>query len=250
MRFQDQAIILRRTPFKESAWLIHCLSRQHGLISGVVKGGRQTGKKSGQRSALIHGFHTVMIAWGRRGERSLGWLDVLSGVRFRHHILTTTATLMAGQFLVELIYRFSPPEDPALERFILLETSLDQLNLGVPVDRVVLKSQEQFLWALGFGWQLDCCAGCERRDRLDYLSIKKGQAVCKFCASPYRRKLLTLEEPFITLLKNRADLIDDDKISLAQQQKRFYIGRARLEYLARRPLQSYHTLIPWLEIFK
>ncbi len=70
MPIEDEALILRRVPWRESSWVVHALCAEHGHVALVAKGARRL--KSPLRGAL-EPLHAVRLGF-RPGKRGMGLL--------------------------------------------------------------------------------------------------------------------------------------------------------------------------------
>ncbi|MBF0162151.1 MAG: DNA repair protein RecO [Magnetococcales bacterium] len=186
MRRLDDALVLRRTPFRETSLLLHLFTRQDGLLTAIARGVRATPRsRTPLERAALAGFHTVLLG---RSARSVDALPTITSVeikQLRQQLLHQAAALMAAQVTQEILYRFMVPCEPNPQVFELLEWAWDLLETGAEPLLVLGICQGRLLRALGYGWRTDCCAGCGRTGQLRFFSAKRGQVVCGTCASPY-----------------------------------------------------------------
>lgn len=193
MRLYDDALVLRRVPFRETSLIVHFFTRDHGLLSAMARGVRSSRRSSIpiDRAALAS-FHTVGMG---RQARSLQGLGVLTSVEIkipRHHLFHAALALLAAQVSQETLYRFMAPGEPRPEVFQLMEWAWNMLEGGEEALAVAAICQGRLLRALGYGWRTDSCAGCGTTERLTYFSSKRGQVVCAACAAPYTHRLFPL----------------------------------------------------------
>ncbi|MEO5348295.1 MAG: DNA repair protein RecO [Magnetococcus sp. YQC-3] len=186
MRCSDDALVLRRTPFRETSLLLHLFTRQEGVLTAIARGVRATGRSApGMERAALASFHTLFVT---RHARSAQALSTLTGVEIRHPrhgLLHRAAALLAAQLMQEICYRFLPPQEASPDLFALLEWAWDRLDEEADPLSVLGIFLGRMLRGLGYGWRSDCCAGCGRREALRYFSVKQGQVVCAPCAAPY-----------------------------------------------------------------
>ncbi|MBF0368517.1 MAG: DNA repair protein RecO [Magnetococcales bacterium] len=191
MRIRDEALVLRRIPFRNTSLVVHFLTRERGFLAALAKGVRKS--RRGERAALA-GFHTVEVLCQGRAS---GGLVTLTGVEIhtsRHHIQTDAKGLAAAQLLLEIAYRHCPPGEPQPVFFAELTEGLDLMDAGGDPLTVTVALQGRMLRQLGYGWQLDRCAGCGGEGDFAWFSPKSCRAVCRGCGEPWADRLLPLGE--------------------------------------------------------
>ncbi len=199
IRIHDRAVVLRRTPFRETSLVVHFYTQRHGLLSALARGVRGGGKggrggRQGEQRAALAGFHTLVIDRQARSIDGLGTLTGVETVTTRHHLLNDAGALATAQLLQEVVFRFMAPGDPRPEIFERLEWALDALESRQEPLAVTVFSLARLLRDLGYGWRVDRCAGCGGRDALSFFSVRRGQAVCEPCGRPYADRLDRLSE--------------------------------------------------------
>ena len=218
MRLYDDALVLRRMPWRETSLIVHFFTRDHGLLSTMARGVRSSRRSTIplDRAALA-GFHTVGIGRQARSLQSLGILTSVEIKTPRHHLFHSALALLAAQVSQETLYRFMAPGDPRPEVFQLMEWAWNMLEGGEEALAVAAICQGRLLRALGYGWRTDCCVGCGTTERLRYFSSKRGQVVCAPCAAPYAHRLF----PLGTSLFAAAQQLEwtDDFIQLSKTDK-------------------------------
>lgn len=192
MRIEDNALLLRRTPFRDASWIVALLTPNHGTVSAAAKGVRSS--RGGERAAL-NGFHTLNIEVRSRGPESMGTLSRVEIVRARNHLAFMPVAAGAALLLGEAVYRYVLPGDvQQAQTHALLEQALDALDQGMDPLAVVGGTFGHLLWLFGYGWRVNGCVGCGGREALQYFSIRRGATVCLKCGTPYGERLLVLNE--------------------------------------------------------
>lgn len=251
MRCSDDALVLRRTPFRETSLLLHFFTRHSGLLSAVARGVRATGRSAAlvDRAALA-GFHTLIIGRYARSAQALSTLTAVEIKHPRHRLMYKASALLAAQVIQETLYRFMAPDEPNPAVFELLEWAWNQLDAESEPLTVMGICQGRLVRALGYGWRTDCCAGCGLTKRLHYFSAKRGQVVCDRCAAPYVQHITTMEAtqvgPWLfflgDLLLNILQQLEWtpalDQLSPVDKAILYRISMASLVWLGRGPLLS------------
>ena len=249
MRCSDDALVLRRTPFRESSLLLHFFTRNDGVLTAIARGVRATGRSApAMDRAALAGFHTLFIT---RHARSVQALSTLTSVEIRHprhRLLHRAAALLAAQLMQEIFYRFLLPQEPNPNLFALLEWAWDQLEAEADPLSILGICQGRILRGLGYGWRTDCCAGCGRREGLCYFSVKLGQVVCTQCAAPYTgpggraliphpaQTLFFLGDSLYAVVQHLEWTTDFASLPLEEKSVLYRIGMACLLRLGKVPL--------------
>lgn len=235
MRLYDDALVLRRTPFRETSLIIHFFTRNNGLLTALAKGVRVTTRHS--RAALA-GFHTVSIGRQSRSMDALGTLIQVDVLCSRNHLIHSSQGLMAAQVVQETLYRYMPPLDPRPEVFELVEWSLDQLDAGQDPLSVAAICQGRLLRGLGYGWRTDCCVGCGVTEALNYFSVRRGQMVCKLCAAPYIQRLFFVDENVLDVMRSLEWSADYMLLCPSKKEILYRMAMDSLYFFGKRPLLS------------
>ncbi|MBF0445010.1 MAG: DNA repair protein RecO [Magnetococcales bacterium] len=203
MLIQDEALVLRRTPFQESSLVIHFLTKNNGLLSVMAKGVRKSSRKGSDRRGALAGFHSVYLESRSRSLEAMGTLTNVEITTARRNIPATATALAAAQVFLEVAYRFSVAGDSRHEVMHTVESSLDLLDAGAqPLDLLAL-SLGVLIRGVGYGWQAYECAGCGGSEKLSFFSIRRGQVVCQPCGQPYTQRLVPITN---NILKNMQKL--------------------------------------------
>ncbi|MBF0589330.1 MAG: DNA repair protein RecO [Magnetococcales bacterium] len=203
MRRSDQALVLRRTPFRDSSLIVHFLTRHHGRMSGLARGVRSS--KRADRAALA-GFHTVTLFFNLRSHsQDLATLGQIEVHQSRPRMSTGNPILNSGgQVVLETLYRALWPRDPQPVLFDLASQTLDGLEAGEEPMATLAVYLGRLVHLLGYGWNLDSCIGCGTTYHLDYFSIRRLHAVCGLCGSPYAHRLYPLKKNLKNLMQTLA----------------------------------------------
>lgn len=186
MEWQGEASVMRTRRHGEHAVILTVLSRDAGLVSGVVPGGA-----SPRRAAMLQPGNRVSLRWRARLEDQLGSFSV-EPARARSGILCQGDAL-AGVNAVTALLTFALPEhDPHPRLADATEALLDLMDQGAPWSDSYLRWEMRLLAELGFGLDLSRCAVTGSRDGLAYVSPRSGRAVSAQAAGTWAPKLLPL----------------------------------------------------------
>lgn len=234
IRWVDEALILRRMPYRDTSLILHLFTRQHGVQHAMARGVRSIGRRTGGRlqQAALAGFHTVTLGFQARSETHLGVVTLVEIQHPRHHLLHRATALLAAQVAQETLYRFFAPGEPRADVFELMAWVWDSLDAGKDPLAVAGLCQGRLVRALGYGWRTDCCAGCGAVAQLTYFSVKRGQVVCAHCAAPYAKRLVMLGEALFEVLQTLAWTEPLFRLSEGEKRVLYGIGMASLMRLA------------------
>lgn len=251
MRCTDEALVLQRTPFRDTSLLLHFFTRRDGVLSAVARGVRAAGRAvAAQNRAALAGFHTLIIGHQARSPLALATLTGVDLHRPRHRLLHQAPAVLAAQVMQEILYRFLVPREPNPDLFALLEWAWDQLDGGVDPVSVMGIFQGRVLRGLGYGWRTDCCAGCGCREHLRHFSAKRGQVVCDACAAPYSglggrdrvaqstQTLFFLGDSLYAVLQHLEWTTDFESLPREDKAVLYRLGRVCLSRLGGDPLLS------------
>lgn len=233
MRLCDDALVLRRTPFRETSLVLHFFTRHHGLLTAMARGVRATGRSSSKLDrAALAGFHTVVIGRTSRSIHHLGTLTSAEIRRPRHQLRHSATALMAAQVAQESIYRFMAPLEPRPEVFELLEWAWNRLDAGEDPLAVAGICQGRLVRAFGYGWRTDCCMGCGMTERLTYFSTKHGQVMCATCATSHTQQIFFLGDRLYHVLQQLEWTTDFNLLPKAEKTTLYRIGMASLDLIS------------------
>ncbi|MBF0190034.1 MAG: DNA repair protein RecO [Magnetococcales bacterium] len=203
MRIGDNALALRRLPFRDTSWIVTLLMPGYGLIPAMARGARRGGR-DGARAAFS-GFHLLEVELRARGPEAMGTVSRVEIVRARHHLPFMAAAAAAAQLLIEVVHRFGMPGDPGDGAvFHGLDSALDALDAGVDPLVVVAGSLGRLLGLFGHGWRAGDCVGCGRREDLRYFSVRRGGVVCASCGFPHAQRLPEVTSAVLGAMNDRA----------------------------------------------
>jgi DNA repair protein RecO (recombination protein O) len=186
MEWLDEALVLSTRPHGENATIVALLTPSYGRHAGLVAGGQGAIARS-----LLQVGNRVKARWRARLPEQLGhyaleliashaapWLD-------HPEILAIVSAACA-------VTEASLPERqpmPGIYAGLATLFSLTDPDLWGPA---YVKWELGLLRALGYGLELDICAGSGERENLAYVSPRTGRAVSAAAGEPYREKLLPL----------------------------------------------------------
>ena len=183
-RVITEAIVLRRTPFRETSQIAHFMTRQQGRVSLILKGIHRPKDRKGGGVDLLD---RCSITYTTRRSRSLPPLTERK-VLSHHPVMREREDLMrAGQVFVEWVLALVPEEMPAGGVFDLGVAFLEALDARPPratVPAAIFALQGGMLRMSGFEPVLDRCVQCHREPdghNLLRCDLVRGGVVCARC---------------------------------------------------------------------
>ena len=190
MEWAGEATVIARRKHGENAVILTALTRERGLISGIVPGGAST-----KRAAMLQPGNRVAIRWRARLEDQLGHITA-EPARARPGLMADATALAGLNAIAALIPWAQPERDPHPRLTDATEAMLDTIDTGDDWDHSYLRWELLLLDDLGFGLSLDRCAVSGARDGLAYVSPKTGHAVTAEAAGDWAPRLIALPAPF------------------------------------------------------
>ncbi|KGJ09972.1 DNA repair protein RecO (plasmid) [Paracoccus versutus] len=186
MEWSGEASVMALQRHGESAVILTVLTREAGLIRGLVPGGT-----SARRAAMLQPGNRVSLRWRARLEEQLGTFSI-EPARARPGLLAG-ADALAGVNAVTALLTFALPErDPHPRLAAATEALLDLMDAGEDWAEAYLRWEMRLLDELGFGLDLTSCAVTGSREGLAYVSPRSGRAVSAQAAGDWAPRLLPL----------------------------------------------------------
>lgn len=195
MLFSDEGYIINLRRHGENSLILTLLTKEHGKVSGYVKGGLS--KK--QLGVFQLGNAVSFNAYSRLEENMPQFRGVELTGAYAVSFMADHQKLALLRAFCELMNSCLPEKEPLeflggyVEDFM---QSLDQPDWLVKYSFI----EFYLLQFLGIGLDLSECAATGRHDDLAYVSPKSGKAVCREAGAPYRDKLF--KYPFAVVDKN------------------------------------------------
>lgn len=217
MEWQGEGTAIARRRHGEHAVILTALTRELGLISGVVPGGASV-----RRAAMLQPGNRLSLRWRARLDDQLGSFTVEPG-RTRAGLMGDADALAGLNAVTALVAWALPERDPHLRLVDATEGLLDAMEAGsggerdatagagglsaprAPRGYLPEEERQAPAWAelylrwelilldeLGFGLSLDRCAVSGAREGLAYVSPRTGHAVTADAAGEWGARLLPL----------------------------------------------------------
>lgn len=171
----------------ETSAIVDILTVEHGRHAGLVRGGR-----SRTMRPILQPGNRVRATWRARLDEHLGNFqiepDTLSvGELMEDPLALAGLNAACSMAVVALPERESHPA--VADAFEVLIASLDEPDIW---PALYVRWEAGLLSDLGYGLDLDKCAGTGDTENLIYVSPRSGRAVSAEAGAPYKDKMLNL----------------------------------------------------------
>ena len=183
--YRTEAIVLRRTSFRESDRLL-VLATPQGKRRVLAKGARKTSSRlAGHIELFVH--TQMLLALGRT-------FDIVTQSHVLHAFVTLRSDLQrisAAYYIAELWDRLTEEDDENPRAFQYLLSSLLVLDTSERIDLVLRWYELHILDAFGFRPQLSVCPMCRNvlTEEDNRFSPQSGGVLCRNCAPTDRQAL-------------------------------------------------------------
>lgn len=189
MDWAGEATVLGRIRHGEHAVILTALTRDAGLLRGLVPGGA-----SPKRAAMLQPGNRIALRWRARLDDQLGSITA-EPARARPGLMADAAALAGLNALTALLPWALPERDPHPGLADGTESLLDAIDAGGDWAPRYLAWELALLEEIGFGLGLDRCAVTGAETGLAYVSPRTGQAVTAAGAGEWAARLLPLPAP-------------------------------------------------------
>lgn len=191
LEWQSPAIILDSIPYGETSLIVHVLTKEHGLWSGLAKGGASRRQNVKWQKGAI-----CLLSWKARLEGQLGFFSSEIIKNPAMILLDNPLSLLMLSNACALCHKSLPQKEKneavfnALLRFLSLLMIMPQEHPFADYFRW----EASLLTDLGYGLNLSSCAvtGLKDLSSLSYVSPRTGHAVSLEGAGQWRDRLLEL----------------------------------------------------------
>src|SRR5471032_1881465 len=168
MEWTDEGIVLGVRRHGESSAIVELLTRSHGRHLGLVRSG--AGKRM---RPLLQPGNSVHAVWRARLDEHLGTY-VIEGTRLRAATVLASSHAVYGVTHLASLARLLPERDPHEDIYDMLEHTLHDFDDISGAAAHLIKFDLAMLSELGFGLDLEICAGTGATTEMIYVSPKSG----------------------------------------------------------------------------
>lgn len=182
MIIQTEAIVLKTFDFRETSRIATFFTKDHGRVSGVLKGIRKDPRKFG---SSLERFSVNDIVYYQYRNSDLHLISQCDLKDFFLPIRQDLKKSLAASYMLELVAGIMPAEEKNADVYKLMGDFLAALGQTADVNQLVHVFQIKMLLYSGFRPHLDSCMTCGRQVvGKARFSLKDGGLVCPLCPLP------------------------------------------------------------------
>ena len=182
-----EAVILKKTPYKENDMILHVYTREYGKISVMARGIRKmTSKNARGCQEMMLSELTIHL------KKGLSTLMKAIPVNYFRHIEENLESEIVGQYILEYFYRYVEDNQPLEKEYEMLYETLHALDVGYMPLLVYLLFNVFILDHNGVSLDVEGCVFCGSTQVVS-ISLEDGGFVChKHIGShpPYSQEVL------------------------------------------------------------
>lgn len=176
---QTQGIVLKAYDLRETSKIAVFFTRDHGKVSGVLKGIRKDPRKFG---SSLERFSVNDIVYYQYRNSELHLISQCDMRAFFYPIRQDFKKSMAASYALELVQLMMPVEMPNQQIYFLMVRFLEDLQTAQDIDMLVRFFQIKVLLFSGFRPHLDVCVHCKKKVYGEsFFSMKEGGLICRRC---------------------------------------------------------------------
>jgi len=180
-------VILHRYAYSDSSWVVKALSAHYGVLSFLVKGGKQA--RYSFKNALSP-LAMSEVVFNKSSKSDLHFVKEATLLEWFPQMQSDLEALAMAQVMAEIVLRYAPSYLDLDKEFDLLVQALTQLN-EPPYSPSVLVDwlfNMNSLW--GYSIATACCIKCggELTEAPADFFLDQGGCVCKNCCNHFSPK--------------------------------------------------------------
>ncbi len=207
--WRDEALVLSRGSFSETSIILKVFTKNYGIRSGMVRGGRNK-----KKIFIFETGNKIFVEWKGRTEDMLGNFNC-ELTNANEAIYFNSPIKLSGIVSILNLIEFCLLEN---------ESESDLYNFTCKVIQKIIKHDNWFgeyvFWELlllekiGFGLQLARCAVTGNKNNLLYLSPKTGNAISSHASGKWKSRLLKLPQFLVSNSEpQKKDILEALKIT-------------------------------------
>ena len=219
MIVKTEGIVLRSFDLRETSRIVSFFTRDHGKVSGVLKGIRADHKKFG---SSVDKFSVNDIVYYQYRNSDIHLVSQCDLKQFFFPIRQDLKKSMAANYILELISVVMPAEERNRKVYNLMMSFLTSLETAQDINKLVHIFQIKMLLHSGFKPHLDTCVQCKKTiDGKARFSLKDGGLVCSHChVSDATVHLVSKGTVASILYAERSDWKNGMKLKLTESVKK------------------------------
>ena len=176
---KSTAILLSKKDVRETSTTVVFYTRDFGKIKGLIKGARGPQAKFGLY--LSEGARYDIVYYEKR-KTDVYMVTQCDMQDAYMEIADDLDKRLSAYYILELIDKFTPLEEPSTELIDLLLWALEFMRKNQYIDKAIIKFQLKLLEYAGLLPQLDTCVSCDSVALKDaYFSVRMSGLLCRDC---------------------------------------------------------------------
>jgi DNA repair protein RecO (recombination protein O) len=176
---QVEGIILKTTDYQEKSKILQVMTKEHGLISVIMKGASQYKSQAYRLAQPI--THAFLSIYYQEGLSSCFSGEVMSNfqslkIDFQKNVYV--------YHLFELILKSVEKHQPipyVYDCLLAVITAIDEIDDPIKIGLFTLVFEIKLLYFLGVAPQLDVCVECGQDKGIIDFDVYKGGLLCRNC---------------------------------------------------------------------
>jgi len=198
MILHTEGIVLKTFDFRETSRIASFYTRDHGKVSGVMKGIRKDPKRFG---SSVERFSVNDIVYYQYRRSDLHLISQCDLRNFFFPIRQDLSKSLAAHYMLELVQVMMPAEEKNIQIYDLMLDFLGTLESSADIHTLVHFFQIKMLLYSGFKPHLDTCVKCRRTvTRQARFSPNEGGLVCRDCHTDDRHVHLISQGTIASIL--------------------------------------------------
>lgn len=186
MQIETSGILINIRPFSERDAIAHIFTNDNGVLVGMLRGAVVAKKNK----PLVGQYG--LVSWNARIDSQLGVFHFESEKNLSAPLMLNNDLLKIMNSAFSLIYTLIPEREENNHLYNCTLSLLKDLAVSDAPYDLYLNWEIELLKDLGYALDFTKCSGCQKTDKLKYLSPKTGRAVCAECGAPYDDRLYKL----------------------------------------------------------
>lgn len=167
-----EAILLKRTAYKENDMILHIYTKEYGKIGVIARGIRKmTSKNAPACQEIMISEMTILL------KKGLSSLINASPIDYLRHIKESIDSEIVANYILEYFYRYIEENNPVEKEYEILMMALKALNLGYSPLLIYLMFNVFVLDHNGVSIDVEGCVICHS-SKVVSISLEDGGFLC------------------------------------------------------------------------
>lgn len=181
--FATPAFVLHTRAYGESDRIVTLLTEQHGKITGIAKGAKNSRRRFG---GTLEPFIHIRVVFQSRSSSDLVFLLRCELLQSHRTFTQDLDRYGAGSYVLELTDRMVLGRESGRDVYRLLHDAIRLLDAGAPPSSLLRAFDLHLLRMSGYAPAFDRCRSCAEAvgSATSYLSVERGGLLCRGCVRP------------------------------------------------------------------